>query len=361
MSYRVIQWTTGNVGAYALSGIINHAELELVGLFAHSQDKQGRDAGDLCAYQKPTGVLATSDIDGLLALKPDCICYTTNHNFNPGYVDDMCRMLEAGINVVSSANPSLNYPAAPLNKDIVERLEQACQRGQTTLMTSGIDPGASGDIFPIALAGLSERVDSIRITEMMNYAGYPDPDYTGWAFGFARPMDFKPPLAKKNALIATWGAMTYLMADAMGVEVEEIREVYERSEATEPLETLMGNVEPGQCDGVHFQLQGIVNGEPLIITEHVNRLRPTTEHDDWPTMSDGSDTGYRIEIKGQPNFLMEINMEAESGNHTDAGTMASAMRIVNAIPAVCASTPGVKSVLDLPLFAAHGRSGKRAS
>ena len=166
MSYRVVQWTTGNVGAYALNGIIHHSELELVGLFAHSDDKQGRDAGELCAYGKSTGIKATNDVEALLALKPDCVCYTTNHSFNPGYIEELCRMLEAGINVTSTANPSLNYPSAPMNRKIVERLNRACDLGQSTLFTSGIDPGASGDIFPLALAGLSERVDSIRITEV---------------------------------------------------------------------------------------------------------------------------------------------------------------------------------------------------
>lgn len=144
----------------------------------------------------------------------------------------------------------------------------------------------------------------------------------------------------------------------MDVEIDEIREVYERSVAEETIDCPMGLIKPGTVDGVYFQVQGIVRGQPMIVAEHVNRLRPTTSGDNWPTMSDGSDTGYHLEIKGEPNFVMEVHMTAADGNHTTAGTKASAMRVVNAIPAVCEAAPGVKSIVDLPLFTAHGYAGK---
>ena len=47
MSYRVIQWATGNLGRAAIEGIVSHPDLELVGVWVHSAEKAGKDAGEL--------------------------------------------------------------------------------------------------------------------------------------------------------------------------------------------------------------------------------------------------------------------------------------------------------------------------
>src|SRR5262245_42405740 len=175
MPYRVIQWSTGNVGKLALRGIINHPDLELVGLWVHGADKVGRDAGDLCGLGRKVGVSATSDADALLALDADCVSYTATADIRlPEAVADLCRILEAGKNVVStSVVPLVFPPGAPA--DIVERLEAACQKGGTSCFTSGIDPGFANDALPIMLLSACERVDSVRGMEILDYATYYQP------------------------------------------------------------------------------------------------------------------------------------------------------------------------------------------
>lgn len=118
MSYNVIQWTTGNVGRYALNGILLHPELNLVGLYAFSQDKLLQDAGELCTYGKPTGIKASNNIDELIALKPDCVCYTANNTFHSNYLEETCRLLEAGINISSTSNVRTCYPKAPFEESL---------------------------------------------------------------------------------------------------------------------------------------------------------------------------------------------------------------------------------------------------
>jgi len=75
MAYRVVQWTTGAVGREALRGILDHPELELVGVKAYSADKDGMDAGSL-VERAPIGVTATVDTEELLARTPDAVLYT---------------------------------------------------------------------------------------------------------------------------------------------------------------------------------------------------------------------------------------------------------------------------------------------
>src|SRR3954467_6590934 len=98
MTVRVVQWTTGNVGQRSVRAVVDNPDLELVGCYAWSPDKVGRDVGELCGID-PVGVTATDDIDALLSLAPDCVVY------NPMWVDveEMVGILEAGVNVVTTA------------------------------------------------------------------------------------------------------------------------------------------------------------------------------------------------------------------------------------------------------------------
>jgi 4-hydroxy-tetrahydrodipicolinate reductase len=349
---RVIQWSTGNAGRRALHGILRHPQLELVGVHAHSRDKVGRDAAELCGWSAPTGVVATDDADALLSLGADCVCYTAQGETRMREtVEDLCRILASGANVVNTAIVSLVYPPAASRK-MRAGLEEACARGGTTFFTSGFDPGWSGDVIPLALASCSERVDTLRVSELMDYSTYEDPGFTGVFFGYGRPLDYAAPLLQPGVLKGGWGGMVHLLADALGVRLDEIREEHERLPAPETFETAMGTIEEGTCAGVRFEVQGIVDGRPALVAAHVNRLRDDIGPH-WDRLSGGKKSGYKIEVLGSPSFTCEIEPVGEDGDHNTAGITGTAMRVVNAIPAVCAAPPGVVSILDLPLFTAR--------
>ena len=349
---RVIQWSTGNAGRKALRGILNHPELELVGVHAHAKDKTGRDAAELCGWPRPTGVIATDDAAALLALDADCVCHTARGETRiRETVDDLCRILEAGKNVVNTSIVSLVYPPFSSPK-IRARLEAACAKGGSTFFTSGFDPGWSGDVIPLALASACERVDGVRVSELMDYSTYADPGFTGVYFGFGRPLDFAAPMLQPGVLKGGWGGMVLMLADALGVKLDEIREEHERLPAPEAFDTAMGRIEKGTCAGVRFEVQGIVGGRPTLVAAHVNRLR-----DDigprWDRLSGSKKSGYKIEVRGSPSYTCEIEPVGEDGDHNTAGITGTAMRVVNAIPVVCDAAPGVVSILDLPLFTAR--------
>jgi 4-hydroxy-tetrahydrodipicolinate reductase len=346
---RVIQWSTGNAGRKALAGILRHPDLQLVGVHCHAEDKQGRDAAELCGLDEPTGIRATRDADALLALDADCVCYTAQGETRiRETIDDLCRILGSGKNVVNTAIVSLVYPpfASPKLRD---RLEQACRAGDATFFTSGFDPGWSGDVMPLALASVCERVDSVRVSELMDYSTYADPGFTGVYFGFGRPLDYAAPLLQPGMLRGGWGGMVQLLADAFGMRLDEIREEHERLPAPDSFECAMGRIEKGSCAAVRFEVQGIVDGRPALVAAHVNRLRDDVGPD-WDRLSAGKTSGYKIEIQGSPSLSCEIEPRGSDGDHNTAGITGTAMRVVNAIPAVCAAEPGVVSILDLPLF-----------
>ena len=351
MTYRVIQWSTGNVGTFALRCILGHPELELVGVWVHSDAKAGRDAGELCGLG-PSGVKATNDADALLALDADCVCYTATADTRPFQaVEDMCRILASGKNVVSSSVVGLVHPTS-LNERITEQLEDACRSGGTSFFTSGIDPGFANDLLPLTLSGLCERWDEIRIQEIINYATYDQPQVLFDIMGFGKPLDHTPMLLTPGILNFAWGGAVRLLAEGLGVELDEIREVHERRPATRVIEIGSHKIEPGTMAALRFEVQGIVGGRPAIIVEHVTRLDDDLAPE-WP-QSKGS---YRVLIRGTPSMRCEFEFEDEKGDHAVGGVLLTATRLVNAIPAVCTAAPGPLSALDLPLITGRGLMG----
>jgi 4-hydroxy-tetrahydrodipicolinate reductase len=348
--YRVIQWATGHVGVHALRGIARHPGLELVGLCVSSGEKEGRDAGELCGMDA-TGVLATRDVERILALEADCVSYAgaTDYRLHEA-LDDMCRILESGKNLVTSSFVPLVFPwrVAP---HFAERLDAAAKSGGCSFYCSGIDPGFSPDALPITLSSMSERIDSIRAQEIFNYATYDQPETLFRVMGFGQPPDNVSMLLMPGALSLAWGGSVSMVATALGVELDEVRQRHEVALAQETFEISCGRVEKGTIAGIRFEVAGVVRGEPRIFVEHVTRLRDDVAPD-WPR-GNGPGT-YRVIIEGMPSFKCDLDVGFRSHDHNIDGCVATAMRLVNAIPAVCRAEAGVRTWLDLPVIAGRG-------
>jgi len=347
MGHRVIQWGTGNVGFHSLRHIIQHPDLELVGLHAYSPEKIGKDAAALAGLAKETGIIASNDVDALLALEADAVVYTVNGETRiQEVVPELERILSSGTNVVSTAMIFLIYPKHA-DASMTEPLEKACQIGGSTLFVNGIDPGFSGDVLPMTALQLADQVDEIRVQELCDYSTYEDPEFTGVSFGFGRTADYTPPLAIPGILRAGWGGMVQIIADDLGIVLDEIHESYERRYAEEAFDTPMMHVPKDTCSAVRFVLEGRVAGKPVIVTEHVNRLRDDIAPD-WPMPPDGRPGVHRCIVTGNPSVQLECFVKGEDGDHNTGGVQATALRVLNAIPAVCDHAPGLVSALDLP-------------
>lgn len=348
MAYRVIQWGTGNVGLFALRCLIEHPETELVGVCVHSAAKAGKDAGELigCA---PLGIQASQDVDAILALDADCVCYTATADLRPfEAVQDVCRILASGKNVVSSSIVPLVHPKSFL-PNLRDQLEEACRVGGTSFFTSGIDPGFANDLLPLTLTGLCGTWSEVRVLEIINYATYDQPQVLFDTMGFGKPLDETPLLLTPGTLEFAWGGTVRLLAEGLGVEIQKVRSTYEKRPAVRPIHIGTHTVVPGTMAALRFEVQGIVDGHAAIVVEHVTRLDDDLAPD-WPT-GNGS---YRVQVKGFPNMSCELEFEDESGDHAVGGVVLTATRIVNAIPAVCQAPPGLLSALDLPLVTGRG-------
>ncbi len=343
MPLRVVHFGTGNTGRHGLAQIIDHPELELVGVGVTTPAKVGIDAGELCG-RPATGLAATDDLGALVDLRADCLAYFGEGIARPAEaVADMVRFLEAGTNVVTSSLNQLVYPpTAP--DDLRQPLADACQRGGTAFFNNGADPGFGSDLVPAALLSLVGRVDAVRIQEIVNYAYYDQPDVMRHVFGFGQPLDYDAPLFNGGALTAYWGGVVTQLARLVGAEVEEIRETHEVQAMDRPLEIAVGTIEAGTVAAIRFEVQAIVDGRPAVAVEHVTRVDDQAAPD-WPHCHDERDC-YHLRIDGWPTIDCELKLTDEDGN--DGGLIATAARVVNAVPAVCRAEAALLSFVDLP-------------
>jgi hypothetical protein len=350
---RVVVWSTGGIGSLSIVAVNERPDLELVGVWVHSDDKVGRDAGEL-ANGVPIGIEATDDVDALIALRPDCVIYAASGaERDAGAVPDYERLLAAGINVVTTTSTTLINPLAyvPAHR---ERLEAATRAGGTSIYASGIEPGFLCDHLPIVFSSACRSVGKVHCYEIALYDDYGVEEIMVDALGFGRPLSFDPWIMLPGAIAGELAGQIRYIAEGLGVSVVEVRETYDRRLTDVPIETAFGTVEPGTCGAIRFQAIGIVDGREAIVIDHITRLARHVGTD-WPIGD--ADLSYNIKLQGKPNFDIwvtpTLDDPAEAGIPTmgsGAGAMlATAMRVVNAVPYVVDADPGLLRSLEMPI------------
>ena len=343
---RTVVWSTGGVGSVAVDAIRRRRDLDLVGVWVHSDEKVGRDAGELAGGDL-IGVAATNDADALIALKPDCVVYAASGpERDAGAVPDYLRLLEAGINVVSTTSTSLVYPPAYYSPEWRDQLEAAATSGDVSFYASGIFPGFGSDQLALLLATQSKTIECVKVTEVALNDHYPVADVMMNGMGFGRPLDFEPMLKTPGFIEMAWKAPIYLIAAGLDVEVSEVRGSLDRRITDRNIEVAFGTIPAGTCGAVCTRAAGVVNGREAIVIEHIIRMARDVAPD-W--LSSEFDATYRVDIEGDPDIHCAMNLgEAEGHGAGHAAMAATAMRVVNAIPYVVDAPAGLLSSLDMP-------------
>jgi 2,4-diaminopentanoate dehydrogenase len=353
MAIRVAQIGTGNVGRHALAAILANPQFELTGVWVSSEEKAGLDAAELAGLDQSTGVVATNDLAKIIDTQPDCAVYTAlaDHRL-PEALEDYRRLLEAGINVVGSGPVFLQYPWEVIPDELISPLEAAAKQGNSSLFVNGIDPGFANDLLPLALAGTCQSIQQVRCMEIVDYATYDSATVMFDVMGFGKPMDEIPILLQPRVLSMAWGSVVRQIAAGLGIVLDEVVEVYWREAAPEDFEIASGFIAKGTAAALRFEVRGLVDERPAVVLEHVTRLRPDL-CPDWPQPAQEGGS-YRVEITGEPSYAMDLCLSSPNGDHNHAGLVATAMRVVNAIPAVVAAEAGIRTTLDLPLITGKG-------
>ncbi len=353
MTIRVAAIGTGNVGRHALNQLITDPQFELTGVWVSSESKAGKDAADLVGFSDRTGIVATTDLGAVLAAGPDCAVYTAlaDHRLAEA-MDDYRRILAAGVNVVGSGPVFLQYPWQVLPDELIMPLQEAATAGNSSLFVNGIDPGFANDLLPLALSGTCQRIEQIRCMEIVDYATYNSATVMFDVMGFGKPLDEIPVLLAPGVLSMAWGSVVRQIAAGLDIELDQVTEMYVREPAPEAFDIAAGHIPAGSAAALRFEVLGHSGGAPAVVLEHVTRLRADL-CPDWPQPAQPGGS-YRVEITGEPSYTMDLCLSSRNGDHNHAGLVATAARIVNAVPAVVAAPPGIRTTLDLPLTTGRG-------
>ena len=246
MTYKVVQWATGSMGKTCLRAIIDHPELELVGLYVYSDSKVGIDAGDIARRGK-TGVIATNNIEDILCLDADVVFHTPK--IHPPYShhdDDICRLLASGKNVICISGHT--YPQH-WGDAYTKKFLDACKQGNSTLAGSGLNPGFITDKIAAIAAGICLEVEHIEIIETVACNMMQDPVYVFDMLGFGSPVDSIdpndpawPPVEIHNGMFAEVVAQ---LANRLGHQLERIESDHVMYPATEDITIPPGVIKKG--------------------------------------------------------------------------------------------------------------------
>jgi 2,4-diaminopentanoate dehydrogenase len=336
---RVVQWATGNIGTRAMLRVIQHQDLELVGLFVHSPDKVGRDAGEMCGVGS-VGVAATNSIDEIISLRPDCVLYMPSETS----YDDVCMLLRAGINIVTTRGDFCR--PASMEPSLRARVEEACNVGGASIHSTGISPGFKTENVPLLLTSLQRRLDHLSIDEFSDVSSRNSPEMLFGVMGFgekAKQVDQQ----RLNMFRQSFGPSLELVADAIGMPLDEVLVVGRQGLARQDTVIAAGLVPAGTVAATQFMVSGMRGGKELMrfsATWYVTSDILMISDDEWQFHSGG----WRVEVRGDTPLSLKVDYPVAPEDYADTMPNLTAHGPVNAIAFVCAAPPGIRTSVDLP-------------
>lgn len=338
--YRVAQWATGRIGTSSLRELIQCPQMELVGVYVHSESKEGCDAGELCGL--PTvGVAATRDINQIIAARPDCVVA----NMEGANIDDVCRFLEAGINIATSRVDFLEPDR--MEPGIRKRTEEACHKGNASIYATGASPGFSSESLPLVVATMSRRMDLMTIDEFADIpASCPDFQVVdGMGFGRPASKDFNPHLLAH--ISHGFEQSINVVAKGLSIALDDFHVFGETANARERFLLPGGTpIEMGTVAAQRITVSGLRKGKP-IICYRVNWYCTTNIDQDW----DLRRSGWRLLVDGETPIDVNITFPVSGDKVSPAMAAITAYRVINSVPYVCAAEPGICTTADLPNIA----------
>ncbi|MFC9641429.1 dihydrodipicolinate reductase [Streptomyces mirabilis] len=337
---RVVQWASGNIGSRALRAVLEHPDLTLAGLYAHTPDKAGRDAGELCGLG-PTGVIATHDIDEIVALGADCVLYMPR----ACDMDEVCRLLASGANVVTTRGEF--HRAASLDPAVRERVEAACESGKSSIHSTGSSPGFITEALPLALSSIQRRLDGLTIEEFADLSQRDSPGLLFDVMGFGKP-PAEYDERRLSVVRDSFGPSLRMVADTLSIPLDSVETEGEVATAPRPVHIAAGTLRPNTVAAQRITVSGLRGGRPLL------RFRATWYcTTDLDRAWDVRATGWHITVDGDAPLDIDLRFPVPLDRMAAMSPSYTANRAVNAVPVLCEASPGIRSTADLPHIVAR--------
>lgn len=353
---RVILWGTGAVGHEMLTAILDHRpDMGVVGARVYSADKDGVDVGTL-AGRDPIGVVATTDVDEILALDADCVLYTPRNTD----LDEVCALLASGKNVATTAFLFHPRRLPPADRD---RLAAACRAGDASVHGSGLNPGNLSGVLPLALSGMSRTIDKVTLQERADWSVYESTSITFDNMAFGQPVDQISPTASEFLAFnsSIFEEQVWFLADELNAGIDEVVAAVEAVPAQSDHQIFEHLLRAGTTAGQRWTWSGRRGGETLIEIETL-----WTVGGEYPGHWPKPEHGWTLTIEGDPSMrahffaLASFTRAASMAEHVRSASVATAMQVLNAVPAVCDAPPGFTTSATLPLVRSHTGFGNSA-
>ncbi len=335
---RVVQWATGAVGAAQLRAVIDDPDVDLVGCFVYSAAKAGIDAGTL-VDRAPTGVLATTNHDEILALDADVVLHAASKGFPVNTnTDDIVALLESGKNVITTTS----YNHLPtFGDDAAARIDRACRAAGTRFLAAGEHPGFMFERLATSLTGLCQRVDRITVQEFVDCSGLTEPKMLIELMGMGKqPEEISISSPMFRAVSVQYEQALAAAADTLHLDVDEIRHEIRTAVVDHDVPVACGTLPAGSVVGQILSWSAHHAGRPTLVAEEYWTCTPIPE---WDLAIDDQFL-VRVIVEGAPNLTVDLRIDRapipEFGN-VSGGHLAVAMSAVRAIPYVLAAPPGI--------------------
>lgn len=332
---RIIQWATGNIGTRSLQRVIEHPDMQLVGLWVHSADKAGKDAGALCGLL-PTGVLATNSVADIVATPADCVLYMRQGTD----MDELCALLASGKNVVTTRG-DFHHPAS-MDAQMRERIEEACRTGNSSIYSTGSSPGFVTEALAIPLVSMSRRLDCLTIDEFADMTSRNSPDLLFNIMGYGVSLG-QFDQRKIDYVKHDFAGSLAQVADAMGIDIDDWYAFGELSAATHDVQIAAGLIPAGTVAAQRITIEGRQNGKARLRFRANWYVSSAIEATDWNLR----ESGWRICVEGDTPMEVNITFPVSPEDYPNVTPGFTAHRAVNAIPALCAAAAGIRTTVDM--------------
>lgn len=350
--YRVVQWATGSMGRTALRRIIDHPDLELVGVYVYDRSKVGKDAGEL-ARRPATGVRATDRIEDIVALSPDVVIHTPRLT-DPYAAQNgpVIQLLAAGIDVISTAgfhHPACHGPA------YAGPLRAACEQGGSTLAGLGLNPGFVAERLAVTLTGMCAELASISCYELADASAMPSPEFVFGLMGFGSRPDERDVTQGRLATLygELFSEVFHAVAEQLGTSVARLAPEHRVTLAPRDIEIRAGRIPKGTVAATEWRWRAELADGRSVLHSVTWTSDPALHGQDGKLSA-----AWRLEIDGRPRVLATLSIEDPDPNapHMRAACDATIALALRAIPDVCAAPPGFFSYLAVAPFAGRFRA-----
>jgi 4-hydroxy-tetrahydrodipicolinate reductase len=341
---RLAQLYTGGVGSEIVRRCAGHPQLELVAVMVHSDEKEGRDAGELVGAV-PNGIVTTQRLDDVLATKPDAAIHS-------GLTFDLeliTALLRAGVSVYTGIG-GYYLPGSP-DFDVIDG---AAKEGDASFTAGGNIPGLISDVFPLFVTGYTGRIRQIRARQWNDVSTYPS-GVQIQSLGIGKDVGAEQEYAAMFDAHFTSAIRqsAQMIADGLGVELtncvlSDKRTVVAEAELTLPASGLV--IAQGQVAGIEWTWTATSGAQEFLkVTNQqtaARRLGPgwRETHEEPP---------WRVEIDGEPSIVTTFGWP-EGAPPGESTSLLNVSRAMNTIPRLVAAPAGAVSVLDFPAPTAAG-------